>query len=83
MSANGTSNGIVWGVESNQLHAAVLHAYDASNLANELYNSSQAANLRDTFGGGNKFITPLVANGHVYIGNPNGMAIFGIIPGPK
>jgi hypothetical protein len=83
VSANGTTNAIVWGVESSPQHAGVLHAYDASNLANELYNSNQAANKRDSFGNGNKYITPLVANGHVYIGNSNGMAIFGIIPAPQ
>ena len=82
VSANGTTNAIVWGVESSQQHAAVLHAYDATNLANELYNSNQAASKRDIFGNGNKFITPLVANGKVYIGNSNGVAIFGLIPAP-
>ena len=54
ISANGTSNGIVWVVENGG--TAVLHAYDATNLATELYNSNQAANDRDTFSG-NKYIT--------------------------
>ncbi len=55
VSANGTSNGIVWAIESSPQHAAVLHAYDATEfLANEIYNSNQAANLRDSFGTGNK-----------------------------
>ena len=45
--------------------AAVLRAYDATNLATELYTSSQAAGGRDQFSG-NKFITPIVANGSVY-----------------
>ncbi len=40
VSANGTTNGIVWAAENNS--TAVLHAYDATNLANELYNSNQA-----------------------------------------
>lgn len=80
VSANGTSDGIVWGVESSLQHPAVLHAYDASNLAHELYNSNQALNGRDSFGAGNKFITPLVVNGKVYIGSGNGVAIFGLLP---
>ena len=65
VSANGTSNGIVWTYENSG--PAVLHAYEASNLANELYNSNQAANGRDQFGDGNKFMVPTVVNGKVYI----------------
>jgi hypothetical protein len=77
ISANGTQNGIVWAVENATL--AVLHAYDASNLGHELYNSSQAPNGRDNFGAGNKFITPMIINGKVYVGTPNGVAVFGLL----
>jgi hypothetical protein len=79
VSANGTTNGIVWALESSTSAPAVLHAYDASNLAHELYNSGQAANGRDSFGNGNKFITPLVVNGKVYVGTPTGVAVFGLL----
>ena len=79
VSANGTQNGIVWSVESTPGAPAVLHAYDATNLANELYDSGQAANGRDAFGNGNKFITPLVVNGKVYVGTPTGVAVFGLL----
>jgi hypothetical protein len=79
ISANGTQNGIVWALESATGSAAVLHAYDATNLAHELYNSQQAANSRDAFGNGNKFITPLVVNGKVYVGTPKGVAVFGLL----
>ena len=75
VSANGTSNGIVWAVENSS--PAVLHAYDATDLTNELYNSNQAAGGRDKFGAGNKFITPAVADGMVFVGTPNGVAVFG------
>jgi hypothetical protein len=75
VSANGTSNGIVWAVENSD--PAVLHAYDATNLAHELYNSSQAAGGRDQFGAGNKFITPVIADGMVFVGTPNSVAVFG------
>jgi len=77
ISANGTTNGILWAVENNSL--AVLHAYLASNLSQELYNSNQAANGRDHFGAGNKFMVPTIANGKVYVGTPNGVAAFGLL----
>jgi len=76
VSANGTSNGIVWAVENS---GAVLHAYDATTL-NELYNSNQAANNRDNFGAGNKFITPTIVNGKVFVGTQNSVAVFGLLP---
>jgi hypothetical protein len=78
VSANGTSNGIVWAHE-NSSSEAVLHAYDATNLAHELYNSSQAANNRDQFGPGNKFITPSIADGKVFVGTTNSVAVFGLL----
>jgi hypothetical protein len=77
VSANGTTNGIVWGVENSS--PAVLHAFDATTLK-ELYNSNQAANNRDQFGSGNKFITPMEVNGMVFVGTPNGVAVFGLLP---
>jgi hypothetical protein len=77
ISANGTSAGIVWVVENNG--GGVLHAYDATNLGTELYNSNQAANSRDHFAD-NKFITPMIANGKVYVGTPNSVAVFGLLP---
>jgi len=58
---------------------AVLHAYDAADLSRELYNSSQAPNARDQFGSGNKFITPTIANGKVYVGTTNGVGVFGLL----
>jgi hypothetical protein len=80
ISANGTKNGIVWALESSTGVTAVLHAFDATNLATEFYNSNQAANSRDNFGTGNKFITPMIINGKVYVGTPSGVAVFGLLP---
>jgi hypothetical protein len=77
ISANGAANAIVWAVENGG--TAVLHAYDATNLATEFYNSNLAANSRDQFGG-NKFITPMVANGKVFVGTSNSVAVFGRFP---
>ncbi len=76
VSANGTTNGIVWAIENT---GAILFAYDATDLTKELYNSNQAANNRDHFSG-NKFITPMVVNGKVYVGTPTSVAVFGLLP---
>jgi hypothetical protein len=80
VSANGTQNGIVWALESSLTSPGILYAYDPANLAHELYNSDQAPNGRDSFGNGNKFITPMIVNGKVYIGTQTGVAIFGLLP---
>ncbi|MGB7434793.1 MAG: hypothetical protein WBR26_16125 [Candidatus Acidiferrum sp.] len=79
ISANGTSDAIVWAVEARGSDAGVLHAYDASNLANELYNSSRARGGRDAFAD-NKFITPMIANGRVFVGTLTGVMVFGLLP---
>jgi hypothetical protein len=76
ISANGTSNAIVWAAENTS--PAVLHAYDASNL-HELYNSNQAGS-RDQPGSGNKFITPTIVNGKVYVGTQDSVGVFGLLP---
>jgi outer membrane protein assembly factor BamB len=76
LSANLELNGILWAVENS--NPAVLHAYNALDLSKELYNSNQAG-TRDHFGPGNKFITPLIANGRVYVGTQTGVAVFGLL----
>ncbi len=76
VSANGTTNGIVWAVANNS--NAVLYAFNAATLA-ELYDSTQAAGGRDNFGGGNKFVTPTIVNGKVFVGTPSGVAEFGLL----
>jgi len=75
VSANGTTNGIVWAIENS---GAILFAYDATDLTKELYNSNQAPGNRDQFSG-NKFITPVVANGRVYVGTETSVAVFGLL----
>src|ERR1700689_177856 len=77
VSANGTANGIVWAHENTA--TAVLHAYDATNLAHELYNSNQAAANRDQFGTATKDIPPAVADGKVFVGTTNAVAVFGLL----
>jgi uncharacterized protein (TIGR03437 family) len=76
ISANGTANGIVWILEP----AGALRAYDASNLANELYNSNQNAS-RDSVGATVKFSVPTVVNGKVYAGTQSSLAVYGLLSG--
>ena len=81
LSANGTSDGILWEIESTNVHTsgpAVLHAYDATNLGNELYNSQQAGD-RDVAGPAVKFTVPTVADGHVYVGTASELDIYGLL----
>src|SRR5438309_2535197 len=66
VSANGAADGIVWAVQTDayaSLGPAVLHAYDAIDVRNELYNSTQAGGGRDTMGPAVKFAVPTVVNG--------------------
>lgn len=80
ISANGTSNAIVWAVEhANNGSLTRLHALDATNLANELF---VGTSYQDPSGApsDNKFLVPVVANGKVYIGTPNSVAVFGTLP---
>lgn len=76
ISSNFSQNGILWAVENTS--PAVLHAYNALDLTQELYNTNQQGS-RDQFGNGNKFITPMIANGRVYVGTPTGVAVFGLL----
>jgi hypothetical protein len=78
ISGSSANNLILWATENTS--PAVLHAYSAKNLAVELYNSNQAAGGRDHFGNGNKYITPTIANGKVYVGTTNGVGVLGLLP---
>ncbi len=80
VSANGTSDGIVWALEtSNALQSpAVLYAYDASNLSDELYNSQQVAS-RDQAGLAVRFMAPVVANGKVFVATDGEIDVYGLL----
>ena len=78
ISANTSTNAIAWAVEHSDPND-VLHAYDATNLGNELYNSSQASGQRDQFGQASHFGTPMIANGKVYVGTTTNVTAFGLL----
>jgi hypothetical protein len=79
--ASSAAAAIVWGIERDATsHVAVLHAFDATNLTTELYNSSQAANNRDTGGASTTFAVPTVANGKVFVGTQTQIDVYGLLP---
>lgn len=88
ISSQDASAGIVWVIDSSQSGPpvqpspgpAVLHAFDATNLASELWNSAQATGNRDQAGNAVKFSVPTVANGKVYVGTSGEIDVYGLLP---
>ena len=90
VSSNGATNGILWALDRTESgdilpgsQPYVLHAYDASNLSTELYNSTQAPSSRDTAGPAVKFQVPTVVNGKVYVGTQTELDVYGLCPCPQ
>jgi hypothetical protein len=83
LSANGLNNGIVWLLRSKTWNGddqpAVLHAYDAANVAHELYNTEQNPG-RDRPGLTLRFNIPMVVRGHVYVGTKHEVDVYGLLP---
>ena len=69
ISANGSGDGILWTIDP-----AGLHAYNAANLATELY--------RGDLGSYVKFSTPAIANGKVYAATEDSLVVFGLLASP-
>jgi hypothetical protein len=81
VSANGSTNGLLWMLTTVKSSTAVLHVYDGANLSRELYNSDQNK-TRDQAGQAVKFAVPTVANGKVYIGTAGELDVYGLLPQP-
>jgi hypothetical protein len=81
VSANGSTNGILWTMSPMQSGEGILRVYDASNLSREIYNSNQNPS-RDQAGMAVKFVVPTVANGKVYVGTQTALDVYGLLPQP-
>jgi hypothetical protein len=81
ISANGTNNAIVWTLQVDNYGSngqAILHAYDANNIATEFYNSNQNSS-RDQPGISVKFTVPTVVNGKVYVPTATQVSVYGLL----
>jgi fibronectin type 3 domain-containing protein len=80
VSANGTTNGIVWDLDRT---TAQLRAYDATGYGHELYTTNnQASNGQDRLDSVAKFAVPMVINGHVYVGTNTAVTAYGLLAPP-
>lgn len=91
LSANGTNagSGIIWGVHNlvgsanQQVRPGILRAYNAENVAIQLWNSEQIS-ARDSLGNLAKFVPPTIANGKVYMATfSNRLNVYGLLPSPQ
>jgi len=83
VSANGATNGVVWALDISAYPTgpAVLYAYDATNLGQQLYASPSSGG--GAAGTAVKFTVPTVANGRVYVGGQASVTVFGDLPEPN
>jgi len=77
ITANGNSSGILWVIRHG---SPALFAYDPTNLANEFWDSTKAASLRDQLAPVVRFVTPTISNGKVYVGGTAALTVYGLLP---
>ncbi len=84
VSANGTADGVVWAIDNTSTTASspgILYAYNATNMADELYDTTQVAS-RDQMGNSLRFVPPIVANGEVYVATADELDVYGLLTPP-
>ncbi len=82
VSSNGNKDGIVWAPQDDGYYtgaSAILRAYNAHNLAHELYNSEENLS-RDDPGQAGKLTVPTIANGKVYFTTHKRLVVYGLLP---
>ena len=79
ISANGTNDGIVWVYDR---QANELHAYAATSLGTELWNSNMNTSGADQLGAAQEFAVPVVANGDVFVATSDALAVYGLLSPP-
>jgi Legume lectin domain/Chitobiase/beta-hexosaminidase C-terminal domain len=85
ISSNGTTNGIVWAIQTDNYLSSgnsILRAYDATNVSTSLYSSSQNSS-RDVGPVSTKFTVPTVVNGKVYVGGGSKVSVYGLLGGAQ
>jgi hypothetical protein len=85
ISSNGTTNGIVWAIQTDNYlsnGSEILRAYDATDVSNSLYSSSQNSS-RDVAPTSTKFVVPTIANGKVYVTGANRVSVYGLLGGSQ
>ncbi len=82
ISSDGNKGAILWVLQTDAYRnggSEILYAFDATNLTNELYSSTDNS-VRDNPGGAVKFAVPTIANGRVYVGAEGQLSVFGPVP---
>jgi autotransporter-associated beta strand protein len=79
ISANGTNDGIVWAYDR---EANELHAYAATSLGTELWNSNKNPSGADALGAAQKFAVPVAADGEVFVGTSDALVVYGLLSPP-
>lgn len=74
LTANGNNNAILWLISGSPLYALDAHTLQT------LYRSDQAPNGRDRLPPLAHFATQIVADGKVFVGTQNSLAVYGLFP---